>query len=191
MTEDFTRRGLLFGSAALIGTAVAGSIASRADAAAPGLTTPSILPASVSYDLGYIRPGITGITYTGIPNGEAVWDDTQLWASSPGVYKEGQKHYQAYMIGDVHSSVTWYWKSDLYVHTGMSGVKVIQKQLNVARTSLSGAGLTVDGVWGSATTSAVKRFQGWVNTYKLRPTGSKLLTVDGVVGPATWSWLKL
>jgi peptidoglycan hydrolase-like protein with peptidoglycan-binding domain len=52
-------------------------------------------------------------------------------------------------------------------------VEAVQRQLN-----LRGAGLAVDGVFGSGTTSAVRSFQS-----------SHGLTVDGVVGLDTWSRL--
>lgn len=52
-------------------------------------------------------------------------------------------------------------------------VRNAQRLLNV-----HGAGLTIDGVYGSATEQAVRHFQTVFH-----------LAVDGVVGPATWSTL--
>lgn len=59
-----------------------------------------------------------------------------------------------------------------YGSTGES-VKVLQSALNRA-----GYSLTVDGIYGSKTTSAVKEFQ--------KKYG---LTQDGVAGPNTWNKL--
>ena len=59
-----------------------------------------------------------------------------------------------------------------YGSTG-SLVKDLQSALNRA-----GCNLTVDGVFGSKTTTAVKQFQAMYN-----------LTQDGIVGPETWKAL--
>ena len=56
---------------------------------------------------------------------------------------------------------------------GSSCVKHLQDHLNKY-----GAGLVVDGAWGTRTTTAVKNFQS-----------SKGLAADGVVGPNTWNAL--
>lgn len=63
------------------------------------------------------------------------------------------------------------------LRTGSEGaqVKILQRGLNATL----GEDLVVDGKFGSATTSAVKRYQS-----------SRGLSVDGVVGPATWGALK-
>lgn len=53
-------------------------------------------------------------------------------------------------------------------------VRALQTLLNSKRS----AGLTVDGIFGSGTLSAVRSFQS-----------AKGLTVDGIAGPATWSAL--
>lgn len=55
----------------------------------------------------------------------------------------------------------------------LASVKRVQRFLNI-----DAAGLAVDGVFGPATTAAVKRFQG-----------AKGLTADGIVGPKTWGAL--
>lgn len=60
-----------------------------------------------------------------------------------------------------------------YGSTG-SEVKTLQTALNRAECNL-----TVDGVFGNKTTTAVKAFQGKHN-----------LTQDGVVGPVTWKALE-
>ncbi len=63
------------------------------------------------------------------------------------------------------------------LRTGSEGaqVKILQRGLNATL----GEDLVIDGKFGSATTSAVKRYQS-----------SRGLSVDGVVGPATWGALK-
>ena len=53
-------------------------------------------------------------------------------------------------------------------------VKTLQTMLN----AVNNAGLTVDGIFGSGTETAVKNFQ--------KANG---LTVDGVAGPKTWAKL--
>ncbi|MEU9446285.1 peptidoglycan-binding protein [Streptomyces sp. NPDC048304] len=61
------------------------------------------------------------------------------------------------------------------VRQGSTGqaVSAVQSQLNA-----HGAGLTVDGAFGSATDSAVRSFQS-----------AHGLSVDGIVGPDTWQAL--
>ena len=60
-------------------------------------------------------------------------------------------------------------------------VKELQTALNRVQTALNRAGcnLTVDGVFGSKTTTAVKQFQGLCN-----------LSQDGIVGAETWKALE-
>ena len=59
------------------------------------------------------------------------------------------------------------------IHPGASGNVVRRAQRALRRTP--NLGLVVDGVFGPATETAVKQFQG-----------GEGLAVDGVVGPATW-----
>ncbi len=59
------------------------------------------------------------------------------------------------------------------IHPGASGSVVRRAQRALRRTP--NLGLVVDGVFGPATETAVKQFQG-----------GEGLAVDGVVGPATW-----
>ena len=62
------------------------------------------------------------------------------------------------------------------LHPGATGAAVRRLQRALRRTpNLS---LAVDGVFGPATESAVKQFQGGAG-----------LTADGVVGPLTWQAL--
>ena len=75
-----------------------------------------------------------------------------------------------------HNGVIVKWGS-----TG-SCVKSEQTFLNDYRTSWGGSKLTVDGVDGHATTAQIRVFQKWTAIYGNR------LPVDGIVGPATWSW---
>lgn len=81
--------------------------------------------------------------------------------------------------------LTWTQKSNRYKAGRGSAVSHIQSRVNVHLAKFRGwgysppANLTVDGVWGSKTTAAVKWLQGkWG------------LTKDAKVGPATWSKLK-
>ena len=62
---------------------------------------------------------------------------------------------------------------------GVHPIKDLQNALN----SAFGAGLVVDGAFGSATESAVRRFQA-------AALGGEL-TADGIVGPFTWAKLDL
>lgn len=75
----------------------------------------------------------------------------------------------------VTGAATWTSLTSVNVRPGDSGslVKAVQVQLR-----RNGYSLTVDGSFGSATSSAVKSFQQ-----------TKGLTVDGVVGPNTWRGL--
>ena len=62
------------------------------------------------------------------------------------------------------------------------------KWLQVLLNSKANAGLTVDGVFGAATDTAVRRVQSDIrNFFKL---GNRL-PVDGIVGRQTWFWLTL
>lgn len=63
------------------------------------------------------------------------------------------------------------------IKRGSSGAAVKQAQCYL-NSSLSGKGLTVDGVFGPVTDAAVRRFQGCAD-----------ITVDGLVGAQTWSHL--
>lgn len=63
------------------------------------------------------------------------------------------------------------------VKRGSSGVGVRQAQCYL-NNSLTGKDLVVDGVFGPVTDAAVRRFQGCAD-----------ITVDGLVGPQTWSHL--
>jgi peptidoglycan hydrolase-like protein with peptidoglycan-binding domain len=55
-----------------------------------------------------------------------------------------------------------------------TGVKCVQGAVNVGLISRGEKPLAVDGIYGPATKSAVRAFQGWLG-----------LSVDGVVGPIT------
>ncbi|GIV97552.1 MAG: N-acetylmuramoyl-L-alanine amidase [Herpetosiphonaceae bacterium] len=89
----------------------------------------------------------------------------QLYALLPQLRQD-----VAARIGDGGSTRTW-----PIVQRGHSGerVKTVQYLLRAR-----GYSITVDGIFGSGTESAVKSFQS-----------SKGLTVDGIVGPQTWEAL--
>lgn len=61
-------------------------------------------------------------------------------------------------------------------------IRALQHLLNVK----NGAGLSVDGVFGSLTDAAVKNFQSHANTYL---DSADDLTVDGIAGKNTWRQL--
>ncbi|MGA5423164.1 peptidoglycan-binding domain-containing protein [Streptomyces lavendulocolor] len=63
------------------------------------------------------------------------------------------------------------------IKIGSSGVAVKQAQCYL-NSSLTGEGLTVDGIFGPLTDAAVRRFQGCAD-----------ITVDGLCGAQTWSHL--
>jgi peptidoglycan hydrolase-like protein with peptidoglycan-binding domain len=62
------------------------------------------------------------------------------------------------------------------ISTGSTGDGVRRAQRGLRRTP--NLGIVVDGIFGAATDSAVKQFQGGAG-----------LTVDGIVGPLTWKAL--
>jgi peptidoglycan hydrolase-like protein with peptidoglycan-binding domain len=66
-------------------------------------------------------------------------------------------------------------------------VKDIQRMLNASYCT-TGTKLTVDGSYGSKTTTAVKKMQSYLSGYNFRINGAKII-VDGKVGPQTWSLL--
>ncbi len=132
-----------------------------------------------------IRPRARDIEVTGSYNGHFVPDDGEAnyWTTSIN-----EKNLSVTQRGET-LTVTYRYKSNAYRADGVNAVKLIQQRLSVARTGLSGAELTVDGVFGSKSLAAVKRFQNCVNVEKLHGTGDSI-AVDGIVGSATWSWLK-
>lgn len=83
-------------------------------------------------------------------------------------------------------TATCTYKSDRYRAGRGSAVAHIQSRLNAKRVSGAPAALVVDGVWGSKSKAMTEWFQNWVNTELLHYT---LLSVDGVVGSATWGYL--
>lgn len=66
-------------------------------------------------------------------------------------------------------------------------VKHIQRMMNAAYCT-TGTKITVDGVYGTKTTTAIKKMQQYLSGYYIRINGAKIM-VDGRVGPQTWSIL--
>ncbi|MFD8589990.1 peptidoglycan-binding protein [Streptomyces sp. NPDC059637] len=70
--------------------------------------------------------------------------------------------------------------SNAYTDRGDSGAKVKELQALLIFWGFSVGSTGIDGQFGSATESAVKRFQS-----------SEGITADGIVGPTTWSHLRV
>ncbi|MER6394753.1 peptidoglycan-binding domain-containing protein [Kitasatospora sp. NPDC001603] len=69
--------------------------------------------------------------------------------------------------------------SNAYTSRGDSGARVKELQALLIFHGYSVGSTGVDGQFGAATESAVKRFQS-----------AERITVDGIVGPATWGYLR-
>lgn len=71
--------------------------------------------------------------------------------------------------------------------TGQMPVSAVQAGLNVSKivTDLSYADLTVDGIYGEMTASAVRAFQTYARNH-----GYSNIVSDGWVGPNTWPALE-
>jgi lysozyme len=67
-----------------------------------------------------------------------------------------------------------------YLSQGSAGpeVRELQCELNLSMDPGNGYEVAIDGIFGPRTKSAVLRFQACVGIQQ-----------DGIVGPATWSWL--
>lgn len=75
------------------------------------------------------------------------------------------------------SGLCSYTSSEPVLRRGSTGTAVKQAQCEL-NYSMTGDNLAIDGDFGPATESAVKRFQACVK-----------ISVDGVIGPVTWSHL--
>lgn len=110
----------------------------------------------------------------------AGWSAETIWQyASSGTFPGDQDTFngtysglQAFARGDGGTPPAATWPTVQQGQTGET-VKTVQYLLNA-----SGSSLTVDGVFGAATTSAVSSFQS-----------THALTVDGIVGPQTWQAL--
>ncbi|GGU93098.1 hypothetical protein GCM10010260_29910 [Streptomyces filipinensis] len=72
-----------------------------------------------------------------------------------------------------------YDRSNAYTDRGDSGAKVKEVQALLIYHGYSVGSTGVDGYFGAATESAVKRFQT-----------AERITADGIVGANTWAWLR-
>lgn len=100
--------------------------------------------------------------------------------------KEGQTRRDNFGGGQY---IDFVWRSDRFRAGRGSSVAHIQNRLNARRVSGAPAALNPDGVWGSLTSDMVRWFQRHTNSMLALAGSTERLTVDGVVGAKTWSYL--
>ncbi|HJC69477.1 MAG TPA: peptidoglycan-binding protein [Candidatus Brachybacterium intestinipullorum] len=185
--------GAVSATAALAGSASATAQAPAAPAAAVGATTapaaaPAAAPASSSYTSVKLRLGARGNAVTYLQQrlnahgaslkvdgvfGSATLRAVKNRQSSAGIGVDGVVGPKTWNALSGSTSTAPSSQPKLRQGSRGSAVRTLQSQLNAR-----GASIAVDGVFGSATRSAVRSLQSAAG-----------IGVDGVVGPKTWNAL--